>query len=59
MDEPYDESVDGMDWENELQTGSEEPLDEGDGSEESEGFSLYYFGDSEKPLPPAPSFNNL
>jgi len=55
--EPYDESVDGIDLENEPETGIEETLDEGDGSEESEGFSMYYFGDSEKPLPPAPSFN--
>jgi len=59
MYEPYDESVDGMDWENEPETVIEEPLDEGDVSEESEEFSMYYFGDSEQPLLPAPSFNNL
>jgi len=57
--EPYDESVDGIDWENEPETGIEEPIDDGDESEESEGLSMYYFGGSDKTLPTAPSFNNL
>ena len=30
-----------------------------EGEEEIEDFSMYRFGDSEKPLSPAPSFNNL
>jgi len=56
-EELYDE---GIDPEYGPEAGWEEPFDEGDEpQEESEELYMYYFGNGEKPLPPAPSFGNL
>ena len=52
LEEFYDEGIDP-------ESGFEESFDDIDeGVEESEDFSMYRFGDDEKLLPPAPSFNN-